>query len=36
MTGYCVTEDHENCPDTEEDSYTCSCPCHENVPPQKV
>lgn len=28
MTGYCVTGHHERCPDSIEDTFTCSCPCH--------
>jgi hypothetical protein len=28
MTGYCVMGEHADCPDTAEDSFTCSCPCH--------
>lgn len=28
MTGYCATDDHANCPDTLEDTYSCTCPCH--------
>jgi hypothetical protein len=27
-TGYCMTGDHGKCPDTAEDTGTCSCPCH--------
>lgn len=30
MTGYCGSDDHDNCPDTKDDSYDCSCPCHLN------
>lgn len=28
MSGYCVSGDHENCPDSKDDTFTCSCPCH--------
>lgn len=28
MTGYCVSDDHAECPDTSVDTFTCSCPCH--------
>ena len=28
MTGYCATGDHANCPDSLNDTFSCSCPCH--------
>jgi hypothetical protein len=28
MTGFCVTGDHANCPNTHIDDFGCSCPCH--------
>ena len=37
MTGFCVMGLHEQCPDTDQDSYACSCPCHidQNSNPQQ-
>lgn len=28
MSGHCAEGFHADCPDTKDDSYTCSCPCH--------
>jgi hypothetical protein len=28
MSGYCVSGEHENCPDSIKDDYICACPCH--------
>ena len=33
MMGYCVLNDHANCPDSKSDSYACSCPCHLGITP---
>lgn len=28
MSGYCALGEHEDCPDSHDDSYVCCCPCH--------
>lgn len=28
MNGCCVMGEHDQCPDTQQDTYSCSCPCH--------
>lgn len=28
MSGFCVVGDHENCPDSKNDTGACSCPHH--------
>lgn len=28
VTGHCVAGNHEKCPDTHNDTYSCDCPCH--------
>lgn len=28
MSGACVQGDHSECPDSIDDTGTCSCPCH--------
>lgn len=28
MNTYCRTNEHEKCPDSKHDTFSCSCPCH--------
>jgi hypothetical protein len=34
MSGYCVSDDHRHCPDTADDTFLCSCPCH--IDPEEI
>lgn len=34
ITAVCVREDHSQCPDSQEDSFSCNCPCHLVIQPK--